>query len=103
MECTIRTNSVLYLCNKKRIFEKSVMFLLGISENKATRKEFAIYRSNVVVPNGAGFFPPKTFCFAEMTSRVFNIVLEGSFQRSCYEPGSTMLKTRDVIEAKLKV
>ena len=82
---------------------KFVMFLLGISENKATRKEFAIYRSNVVVPNGAGFFPPKTFCFAEMTSRVFNIVLEGSFQRSCYEPGSTMLKTRDVIEAKLKV
>ena len=79
------------------------MFLLGISENKSTRKEFAIYRSNVVVPNGAGFFPPKTFCFAEMTSRVFNIVLEGSFQRSCYEPGSTMLKTRDVIEAKLKV
>ena len=79
------------------------MFLLGISENKATRKEFAIYRSNVVVPNGTGFFPPKTFCFAEMTSRVFNIVLEGSFQRSCYEPGSTMLKTRDVIEAKLKV
>ena len=36
------------------------MFLLGISENKATRKEFAIYQSNVVVPNGAGFFPPKT-------------------------------------------
>ena len=79
------------------------MFLLGISENKETRKEFAIYRSNVVVPNCAGFFSPKTFCFAKMTSRVFNIVLEGSFQRSCYEPGSTMLKTRDVIEAKLKV
>ena len=79
------------------------MFLLGISENKATRKEFAIYQSNVVVPNGTGFFPPKTFCFAKMTSRVFNIVLEGSFQRSCYEPGSTMLKKRDVIEAKLKV
>ena len=52
---------------------------------------------------GTGFFCPQTFCFAEMTSRVFNIVLEGSFQRSCYEPGSTMLKTRDVIEAKLKV
>ena len=79
------------------------MFLLGISENKETRKEFVIYWSNVVVPNCAGFFPPKTFCFAKMTSRVFNIVLEGSFQRSCYEPGSTMLKTRDVIEAKLKV
>ena len=30
---------------------KFVMFLLGISENKATRKEFAIYQSNVVVPN----------------------------------------------------
>ena len=80
-----------------------VMFLLGISENKATRKEFAIYRSNVVVPTGPGFFSLKTFCFAKMTSRVFNIVLEGSFQRSCYEPGSTMLKKRDVIEAKLKV
>ena len=79
------------------------MFLLGISENKATRKEFAIYRSNVVVPTGPGFFSLKTFCFAKMTSRVFNIVLEGSFQRSCYEPGSTMLKKRDVIEAKLKV
>ena len=59
------------------------MFLLGISENKATRKEFAIYRSNVVVPTGPGFFSLKTFCFAKMTSRVFNIVLEGSFQRSC--------------------
>ena len=82
---------------------KNVMFLLGISENKATRKEFAIYRSNVVVPTGPGFFSLKTFCFAKMTSRVFNIVLEGSFQRSCYEPGSTMLKKRDVIEAKLKV
>ena len=82
---------------------KIVMFLLGISENKATRKEFAIYRSNVVVPTGPGFFSLKTFCFAKMTSRVFNIVLEGSFQRSCYEPGSTMLKKRDVIEAKLKV
>jgi len=79
------------------------MFLLGISENKETRKEFAVYRSNVVVPNCAGFFSPKTFCFAKMTSRVFNTVLEGSFQRSCYEPGSTMLKTRDVIEAKPKV
>ena len=79
------------------------MFLLGISENKATRKEFAIYRSNVVVPTGPGFFSLKTFCFAKMTSRVFNIVLEGSFQRSCYEPGSTILKTRDFIEAKLKV
>ena len=88
---------------RDKLTAEIVMFLLGISENKATRKEFAIYRSNVVVPNGAGFFPPKTFCFAEMTSRVFNIVLEGSFQRSCYEPGSTMLKTRDVIEAKLKV
>ena len=97
---------IFLLCNNRmRRWSKgkNVMFLLGISENKATRKEFAIYRSNVVVPNGAGFFPPKTFCFAEMTSRVFNIVLEGSFQRSCYEPGSTMLKTRDVIEAKLKV
>ena len=83
--------------------KKNVMFLLGISENKATRKEFAIYRSNVVVPTGPGFFSLKTFCFAKMTSRVFNIVLEGSFQRSCYEPGSTMLKKRDVIEAKLKV
>ena len=81
----------------------NVMFLLGISENKATRKEFAIYRSNVVVPTGPGFFSLKTFCFAKMTSRVFNIVLEGSFQRSCYEPGSTMLKTRDVISAKQKV
>ena len=40
-----------------------VMFLLGISENKATRKEFDIYRSNVVVPNGAGFFPPENFLF----------------------------------------
>lgn len=56
------------------------MFLLGISENKATRKEFAIYRGNVVVPTGPGFFSLKTFCFAKMTSRVFNIVLEGSFQ-----------------------
>ena len=55
-----------------------VMFLLGISENKATRKEFAIYRSNVVVPYGAGFFPPQTFSFASMTSLVFNIVLPGS-------------------------
>ena len=81
----------------------NVMFLLRISENKATRKEFAIYRSNVVVPTGPGFFSLKTFCFAKMTSRVFNIVLEGSFQRSCYEPGSTMLKTKDVILAKLKV
>ena len=79
------------------------MFLLGISENKATRKEFVIYRSNVVVLTGPGFFSLKTFCFAKMTSRVFNIVLEGSFQRSCYEPGSAMLKKRDVIEAKLKV
>ena len=34
---------------------------------------------------------------------VFNIVLKGSFQRNCYEPGSTMLKKRDVMEAKLKV
>ena len=50
-----------------------------------------------------GFLSPKTFCFAEMKSRVFKIVLEGSFQRSCYEPGSTILKTRDFIEAKLKV
>ena len=57
------------------------MFLLGISENKETRKEFAIYRSNVVVPTGPGFF----------------------FPERCYEPGSTMLKKRDVIEAKLKV
>ena len=40
-----------------------VMFLLGISENKATRKEFDIYRSNVVVLNGAGFFPPENFLF----------------------------------------
>ena len=86
-----------------KLVDKFVMFLLGISENKATRKEFAIYRSNVVVPTGPGFFSLKTFCFAKMTSRVFNIVLEGSFQRSCYEPGSTMLKKRDVIEAKLKV
>ena len=49
------------------------------------------------------FFPPKTFCFAEMTSWGFKIGLEGSFQRSCYEPGSPILKTKDVIEAKLKV
>ena len=49
------------------------------------------------------FFPQKTFCFAEMTSWGFKIGLEGSFQRSCYEPGSPILKTKDVIEAKLKV
>ena len=40
------------------------------------------------------FFPPKTFCFGEMTSRVFNILLEGSFQRSCYEPGRTMVEDK---------
>ena len=55
------------------------MFLLGISENKATRKEFAIYQSNVVVPNGAGFFPQKLFVL------------------------SLRDVSRDVIEAKLKV
>ena len=102
--CTFKFSYQQICCLLKIVvYTKSVMFLLGISENKATRKEFAIYRSNVVVPTGPGFFSLKTFCFAKMTSRVFNIVLEGSFQRSCYEPGSTMLKKRDVIEAKLKV
>ena len=63
----------------------------------------SLYIEEMLFQNGAGFFPPKTFSFAEMTSWGFKIGLEGSFQRSCYEPGSPILKPKDVIEAKLKV
>ena len=87
--------------NKESI--KMLCFCLEFRKIRRRGRNSLFIEAMLLFQIAQAFFPPKTFCFAEMTSRVFNIVLEGSFQRSCYEPGSTMLKTRDVIEAKLKV